>query len=164
MKGATDGAGLPVSDRNPAIVRLPFMFVTLSTISVNRRGPLSMPRAELGIHGLKAGAATGLEKVRETRSSSSQKRSEPAALRGQGGNEHGGSPFNSREGSSRAGWRELLTPWGDERVRSLSHCGAVSYYSAGSIALENANDAGEVACNKPDRRVILPPLSQDYGG
>src|SRR5271157_827749 len=103
-------------------------------------------------------------KVRESRSSSSQKRSEPAALRGQGGNEHGGSPFNSRERSSRAGWRELLTPWGDERVRSLSHCGAVSYYSAGSIALENANDAGEVACNKPDRRVILPPLSQDYGG
>jgi len=32
-------------------------------------------------------------KVRETRSSSSQKRSEPAALRGQGGNEHGGSPW-----------------------------------------------------------------------
>jgi hypothetical protein len=164
MKGAAEGARLPVSERSPAIVRLPFMFVMLSTISVNRRGPLSMPRAELGIHGLKAGAATGLEKVRETRSSSSQKRSEPAALRGQGGNEHGGSPFNSREGSSRAGWRELLTPWGDERVRSLSHCGAVSYYSAGSIALENANDAGEVACNKPDRRVILPPLSQDYGG
>ncbi len=34
--------------------------------------------------------------------------------------------LGSREGSSRAGWRELLTPWGDERVRSLSHCGAVS--------------------------------------
>ena len=33
-----------------------------STTSVNRRGPPSMSRAELGIHGLKAGAATGLEK------------------------------------------------------------------------------------------------------
>ncbi len=94
MKGAAEGARLPASERSPAIVRLPFMFVMLSTISVNRRGPLSMPRAELGIHGLKAGAATGLEKVRETRSSSSQKRSEPAALRGQGGNEHGGSPWS----------------------------------------------------------------------
>ncbi len=62
MKGAAEGAGLPASDRNPAILRLPFMFVTLSTISVNRRGPLWMPRAELSIHGLKAGAATGLEK------------------------------------------------------------------------------------------------------
>jgi hypothetical protein len=93
MKGAAEGARLPASERSPAIVRLPFMFVMLSTISVNRRGPLSMPRAELGIHGLKAGAATGLEKVRETRSSSSQKRSEPAALRGQGGNDHGGSPW-----------------------------------------------------------------------
>src|SRR5271157_3533033 len=30
--------------------------------------------------------------VWKTRGSSSQKRSEPAALRGQGGNEHGGSP------------------------------------------------------------------------
>ena len=34
----------------------------MSTISVNRQGPPSMPRAELGIHGLKARAATGLEK------------------------------------------------------------------------------------------------------
>ena len=34
----------------------------LSTTSVNRRGPPPMPRAELGIHGLKARAATGLEK------------------------------------------------------------------------------------------------------
>ncbi len=52
MKGAAEGARLPASERSPAIVRLPFMFVMLSTISVNRRGPLSMPRAELGIHGL----------------------------------------------------------------------------------------------------------------
>ncbi len=44
----------------------------------------------------------------------------------------------------------MLTLWVDERVRSLSHRGAVSYYSAGSIALENANDAGEVSCNKPE--------------
>ena len=34
----------------------------MSTTSVDRRGPPSMPRAELGIHGLRAGAATGLEK------------------------------------------------------------------------------------------------------
>src|SRR5208337_64410 len=34
----------------------------LSTNSVNCRGPRSMPRAEPGIHGLRAGAATGLEK------------------------------------------------------------------------------------------------------
>ena len=27
--------------------------------------------------------------------------------------------------------RELLTPWGDERVRSLSHCGAVSFKKHG---------------------------------
>jgi len=65
MKWAAEGARLPASERSPAIVRLPFMFVMLSTISVNRRGPLSMPRAELGIDGLKAGAAIGLEKVRE---------------------------------------------------------------------------------------------------
>ena len=76
MKGAADGAGLSASDRNPAIVRLPFMFVTLSTISVNRRGPLSMPCAELGIHGLKAGAGTGIEK--------SEKRGVQAARNGPG--------------------------------------------------------------------------------
>ncbi len=70
-------------------------------------------------------------------------------MRGQAGAEHGGPPWFKDE-SSPTGWRELLTPWGDERVRSLSHRGAVSYYSAGSIALENANDAGEVACNKPE--------------
>ena len=33
------------------------------------------------------------------------------------------------------------------------------YYSAGSIAVENANDAGEVACNKPEAQAkrIVPP-------
>ena len=76
MEGAAEGAGLPASDRNPAIVRLPFMFVTLSTISVNRRGPLSMLCAELGINGLKSSGRNWYRKVRETRSSSSQKRSE----------------------------------------------------------------------------------------
>ena len=35
--------------------------------------------------------------------------------------------LGSREESSRAGWHELLRPWGDERVRSLSHRGAVSF-------------------------------------
>ena len=39
--------------------------------------------------------------------------------------------LGSREGSSRAGpqgsGRELLRPWGDERVRSLSDRGAVSF-------------------------------------
>ncbi len=35
--------------------------------------------------------------------------------------------LGSRKGSSRGGWRELLTPWGDERDRSLSHRGAVSF-------------------------------------
>ena len=76
MKGAAEGAGLPASERNPAILRLPFMFVTLSTISVNRRGPLSMPRAALGINGLKSWGRNWYRKVRDTRSSSSQKRSE----------------------------------------------------------------------------------------
>src|SRR5208337_3139990 len=36
--------------------------------------------------------------------------------------------LGSRQGSGpRRGGRELLRPWGDERVRSLSHCGAVSF-------------------------------------
>ncbi len=35
---------------------------SLSTTSVNRRGSPTLPRAELGINGLKARAATGLEK------------------------------------------------------------------------------------------------------
>jgi len=60
--------------------------------------------------------------------SSSQKRSESAVMRGQGGNEHGGSPWfqgGVEPGRAPAGeGRELLTPWGDERVRSLSHRGA----------------------------------------
>ena len=43
-----------------------------------------------------------LRNVEKTRSSSSPQRSEPAALRGQGGNEHGGSPW-FKGGSSRAG-------------------------------------------------------------
>src|SRR5271165_5649641 len=47
-------------------------------------------------------------------------------MRGQAGDEHGGPPWFKEE-SSPAGWRELLTPWGDERVRSLSHRGAVSF-------------------------------------
>jgi hypothetical protein len=49
-------------------------------------------------------------------------------MRGQGGNEHGGSPWfqgGVEPGRAPAGeGRELLTPWGDERVRSLSHRGA----------------------------------------
>src|SRR5271165_6141261 len=85
-------------------------------------------------------------------------------MRGQGGNEHGGSPrFQGgvEPGRAPAGeGRELLTPWGDERVRSLSHRGAVSYYSAGSIGVENANDAGEVACDKPEAQAKpIVPLS-----
>ena len=43
--------------------------------------------------------------------------------------------LGSRERSSRAGWRELLTPWGDERVRSLSHRGAVSFKYVPSLLL-----------------------------
>ena len=39
-----------------------FEHCSLSTTSVDHRGPPSMPRAELGIHGLKARTATGLEK------------------------------------------------------------------------------------------------------
>src|SRR5208282_4795307 len=42
----------------------------------NRRGPPSMPRAELGIHGLRSWGRNWSRKVRETRSSSSQKRPE----------------------------------------------------------------------------------------
>ena len=69
-------------------------------------------------------------------SSSSPKRSEPAAHPcrgpgGQGGNEHGGSPWfqaGVEPGRAPAGeGRESLTPRGDERDRSLSHCGAVSF-------------------------------------
>src|SRR5271157_2543874 len=37
--------------------------------------------------------------------------------------------LGSRQGSSRAGWRELLRAWVDERVRSLSHREAVSFKS-----------------------------------
>ncbi len=52
-------------------------------------------------------------------------------MRGQGGNEHGGSPWFKRgveAGRAPAGeGRELLTQWVDERVRSLSHRGAVSF-------------------------------------
>ena len=49
--------------------------------------------------------------------------------------------LGSREGSSRAPageGRELLTPWGDERVRSLSHCGAVSFKTNFSPVLDRA--------------------------
>src|SRR5271157_1346932 len=78
--------------------------------------------------------------VWKTRGSSSQKRSEPAALRGQGGNEHGGSPWfqgGVEPGRAPAGeGRELLTPWVDERVRSLSHRGAVSFKTNFSPALD----------------------------
>jgi len=42
----------------------------------DRRGPPSMPRAELGIHGLRSWGRNWSRKVRETRSSSSQKRPE----------------------------------------------------------------------------------------
>jgi hypothetical protein len=91
-------------------------------------------RIELGIHSLKSWVRNWSRKVRETRSSSSQKRFEPAAHPcrgpgGQGGNEYGGSPWfqgGVEPGRAPAGeGRELLTPWVDERVRSLSHRGAV---------------------------------------
>src|SRR5271157_4384430 len=49
---------------------------SLSTTSVDRRGPPSMPRAELDIHGLRSWGRKWYRKVRETRSSSSQKRPE----------------------------------------------------------------------------------------
>ena len=44
--------------------------------------------------------------------------------------------LGSKQGSSRAGWRELLTPWVDERDRSLSHCGAVSFKTNFSPVLD----------------------------
>jgi len=64
----------------------------------DRRGPPPMPRAELGIHGLRSWGRNLSRKVRETRSSSSRKRSEPAAHPcrgpgGQAGDEHGESPW-----------------------------------------------------------------------
>ena len=63
-------------------------------------------------------------------------------MRGQAGDEHGGPPWFKEE-SSPAGWRELLTPWGDERVRSLSHRGAVSFKGAAPhSALSDPVDAG----------------------
>ena len=43
---------------------------------MNRRGPPSMSRAELNIHGLRSWGRNWSRKVRESRSSSSQKRSE----------------------------------------------------------------------------------------
>ncbi len=69
-----------------------------STASVDRRGPPLMLRAELGIHGLRSWGRNLSRKVRETRSSSSQKRSEPVAHPcrgpgGQAGDEHGGPPW-----------------------------------------------------------------------
>ena len=91
---------------------------------------------ELGIHGLKGHGRNWSRKVRETRSSSSQKRSEPATLPcrgpgGQAGDEHGGPRWLKRgvePGRAPAGeGRELLTPWVDEQVRSPSHRGAVSF-------------------------------------
>jgi hypothetical protein len=60
-------------------------------VQVARNGPSEdgkcWQRVELGIHGLKAGGRNWSRKVQETRSSSSQKRSEPAAhpCRGPGG-------------------------------------------------------------------------------
>ena len=70
-----------------------------------------------------------------------------AALRGQGGNEHGGSPWFKgavEPGRVPAGeGRELLTPWGDERVRSLSHRGAVSFQSTLSAFLDTMPAVGE---------------------
>ena len=51
--------------------------------------------------------------------------------RGQAGDEHGGPPWfkgGVEPGRAPAGeGRELLRPWVDERVRSLSHRGAVSF-------------------------------------
>ena len=60
---------------------------------MNRRGPPSMSCAELGLHGLRSWGRNWSRKVRETRSSHSQKRSEPTVMRGQAGDEHGGSPW-----------------------------------------------------------------------
>ena len=139
---------------------------------MNRRGPPSMPRAALGIHGLRAGAATGLEKSEKrgvqaarngpsedgkcwqrielgihglragaaTGLEKSEKRGVQAARNGPSlppcvakAEMSTADRLGSRERSSRAGWRELLTPWGDERARSLSHRGAVSFkWSSGS--------------------------------
>ncbi|MGD0039542.1 MAG: hypothetical protein ABSE84_03830, partial [Isosphaeraceae bacterium] len=52
-------------------------------------------------------------------------------MRGQGGNEHGGSPWfqgGVEPGRTPAGeGRELLRPWVDEPIRSLSHRGADSF-------------------------------------
>jgi|GEM_PF-4607779 len=95
-----------------------------------------MPRAELGIHGLRRWGRNWSRKVRETRSSSSQKRSEPAAHPcrgpgGQAGDDHGGSPCfkgGVEPGRAPAGvGRQLLRLCVDERVRSLFHrrCGSV---------------------------------------
>ncbi len=97
---------------------------SLSTTSVNHRGPPSMSR-RVGYPWTEQMSRKLSRKVRETRSSSSQKRSEPAAHPcrgpgGQGGNEHGGVPwFSSREGSSRAGPPQGrgVSRWGASSLR-----------------------------------------------
>ncbi len=107
-------------------------------VQAARNGPSAnrqcWQRFELGIQGLKNWGRNWSRKVRETRSSSSRKRPEPAAHPcrgpgGQAGDEHGGSPWfkgGVEPGRAPAGeGRELLRPSGDERARSLSDRGAV---------------------------------------
>jgi len=95
-----------------------------------------MPRAEPGIHGLKSWGRNWSRKVRETRSLSNHRRSEPAAHPcrgpgGQAGDDHGGSPCfkgGVEPGRAPAGvGRELLRLCVDERVRSLFHRRAVQF-------------------------------------
>ena len=62
--------------RTPSPSELKGSLRKLTSTSVNRRRPPSMPRAEPGLHGLKSWGRNLSRKVREARSSSSQKRSE----------------------------------------------------------------------------------------
>src|SRR5208337_5114371 len=87
---------ISLSLASPAIGRCPLL-PRHSPLATRHSPPPSMPRAELGIQGLKSWGRNWYRKVRETRSSSSQERPEPAAHPcrgpgGQAGDWHGGSP------------------------------------------------------------------------
>jgi len=113
--------------------------------------------------------------VWEARSSRSQKRSEPAAHPcrgpgGQAGDWHGGSPWfkgGVEPGRAPAGvGRDLLRPRGDERDRSLSHRGAVSFKSTLSSFLATTATGRSSFAPRPEPRaedwVCFPARSRLY--
>ena len=116
-----------------------------------------MPRAELGIHGLNRWTDECLEMSRKRGVHTARNGPSPPPCMAKP-EMSTADRLASGEGTSRAGWLELLKALGDKRDRSLSHHRAVWFKkrSYASAIIEGHEDHQRTARNPPRKKTLCP--------